>query len=36
MEIWHAGWTADGHPVELTVHALAAGRWALDYEFPAT
>jgi GntR family transcriptional regulator len=36
MEIRHIGWTAEGRPVELAVHSVAAGQWTFDYEFPAT
>ena len=34
IEIRHVGWTADGRPVELAVHAVPAGLWVLDYEWP--
>jgi GntR family transcriptional regulator len=33
MEIWHTGWTAAGLPVEVTVHAVPAYGWVLDYEW---
>jgi GntR family transcriptional regulator len=32
VEIFHTGWTADGRPVEVAVHAVPAGLWILDYE----
>jgi len=35
IEIWHTGWTADGRPVEIAVHAVPASLWILDYEWPA-
>jgi DNA-binding GntR family transcriptional regulator len=36
MEIWHVGWTAKGRPVEVCVHAVPAGLWQLEYEWPVS
>lgn len=33
IEIWHMGWTADNRPVEVTIHAVPAYLWILDYEW---
>jgi GntR family transcriptional regulator len=36
LEIWHAGWTAAGRPVEVCVHVVPAWQWRLSYELPVT
>lgn len=33
LEIWHTGWTADGRPVEVTLHAVPTWAWVLEYEW---
>ena len=36
IEIWHTGWTAEGRPVEICIHAVPASGWILDYEWPVS